>query len=161
MFLWKTPGHKRRAEKSTYWAKISCYYIGFILQGNVVLVLWDQLELPQLSLHNSREMVHLGHTVWGFVSICSALVHREQIYNDFMKKWIIQIVILSLSLSSKSSHSRSRNTGLQTKKVTVSFFIFDDLWSYNNPISKCCSGILHKINLNSIMIFLKMKLLNC
>lgn len=59
-----------------------------------------------------EKWVHLGHKVWAFASICSALVHREQIFKDFVEKWIIQKVILSLSLSSKSSRSRSQNTGL-------------------------------------------------
>lgn len=59
-----------------------------------------------------EKWMHLGHTVGVFASIYSAVVHREEIFKDFVKKCIIPKVILSLSLISKSSHSRSQNTGL-------------------------------------------------
>lgn len=76
-----------------------------------------------------EKWVHLGQKIWAFASICSALVHREQIFKNFVEKWIIQKFILSLSLSSKSSRSRSQIQVYRQKRslFPCSFFMSYDL----------------------------------
>lgn len=76
-----------------------------------------------------EKWVHLGQKVWAFASIYPALVHREQIFKDFVGKWIIQKFTLSLSLSSKSSCSRSQIQVYRQKRslFPCSFFMSYDL----------------------------------